>query len=504
MRLYLLFIGLLWIVNTHGQDSIGFSFANQISSENIQKYANVISSDALKGRETGELGQKLAARYIVEHFKELGIQGAGDSLGYYQRYKLYGLPLGNSKMYIDGKTYSDRLDYYSFTSLSDTVISESEVVFLGYGISRRGYDNYKGVVVKGKIGVIFRGEPLGKQTEWSTDFSKKSKLAKSKGLKGLIVVDKDFESKLPRAKFYQNRNRLKFKKPGKKGFPIIHIGPKGLNRIFNSKSIKLIEEGISDDSKHWNLNQVLKCEIHYKSKVREVIAENVLGVIEGNKYPEEYIFISAHYDHLGIREEGIYYGADDNGSGTSAVLEIARVMKLASEEQKGMGRSIVFLFVSGEEKGLLGSSYFVENPLIPINQIVTDLNIDMVGRTDTIHEGDDLNYLYVIGSNKLSSELHNISEETNKKWCGFDFDYRYNAPDDPMRLYYRSDHYNFAKLGIPVIFYFRGLHNDYHKTTDTVDKLEIETIRNVSKLVFMTAWEIGNRNNRLIVDVDKD
>lgn len=504
MRQFYTIIFSVLFVTTYSQDSVGFFFANQISSAQIEKYAKVIASDELEGRETGEKGQKMAARYIVEHLKSLGIEGAGDSLDYYQRYKLYGLPLGDSKMYVDGKTYSDQVDYYSFTALSDTVITESEIVFLGFGISRPGYDNYEGVVVKGKIGVIYRGEPAGKQTEWSTDFSKKSKLAKSKGMLGLIVVDNDFESKLPRAKYYQKKNKLKFERPGSEGFSIIHIGPKGLNRIFNSKSIKQINKGILEGEAKWDLQQKPLCEIHFNAKVREVIAENILGVIEGKNNPDEYVFISAHYDHLGIRDEGIYNGADDNGSGTSAVMEIARAMKLAFDEHKGLGRSVVFLFVSGEEKGLLGSSFYVENPIIPLSHIVTDLNIDMIGRTDTIHQIEDSNYLYVIGSDKLSTELHEISETTNQKWIGFDFDYRYNASDDPFRLYYRSDHYNFAKYGIPVIFYFRGLHNDYHKTSDTVDKLEIETITNVSRLVFLTAWEIGNRSDRIVVDVKED
>jgi hypothetical protein len=491
-------------VTTYSQDSIGFSFTNQISSAQIEQYARVISSDDLEGRETGERGQKMAARYIVEHLKSCGIEGAGDSLGYYQRFKLYGLPLGDTKMYIDGKTYSDQVDYYSFTALSDTVLTQSEIVFLGYGISRLGYDNYAGLTVKGKIGVIYRGEPEGKQTEWSTDFSKKSTLAKSKGMVGLIVVDKEFESKLPRAKFYQKKNKLKFEKPGEEGFSIIHIGPKALNKIFNGKSLKEINQGIFEGQANWNLQQKPMCEIHFNAQVREVIAENILGVIPGNRNPDEYVFISAHYDHLGIREEGIYNGADDNGSGTSAVMELARVMKLASDEQKGVGRSVVFLFVSGEEKGLLGSTYYVENPIIPLSNIIADLNIDMIGRCDTIHDIEYSNYLYVIGSDKLSTDLHQISEAVNDDWIGFDFDYRYNAPDDPFRLYYRSDHYNFAKYGIPVIFYFRGLHEDYHKTTDTFDKLDIETITKVSKLVFMTAREIGNRSDRLMVDVKED
>ncbi|CAM1374576.1 M28 family metallopeptidase [Tenacibaculum xiamenense] len=228
-------------------------------------------------------------------------------------------------------------------------------------------------------------------------------------------------------------------------------------------------------------------------------SENVLAFIEGTEKPEEIIVISAHLDHIGTKNGKIYNGADDDGSGTVAVLEIAEAFKKASDAGKGPKRSILFLHVTGEEKGLLGSKYYTENPIFPLANTVTNLNIDMIGRVDDRHKGNP-NYVYLIGSDKLSSELHNISEAINTKYTKIDLDYKYNDENDPNRFYYRSDHYNFAKHNIPIIFYFNGTHADYHKATDTPDKINYEMLENRTRLVFHTAWEIANRAERIKVD----
>jgi Zn-dependent M28 family amino/carboxypeptidase len=235
-------------------------------------------------------------------------------------------------------------------------------------------------------------------------------------------------------------------------------------------------------------------------------SENVLAFIEGVEKPEEIIVISAHYDHVGTDEEGnIHNGADDDGSGTVSILEIADAFMKAKKDGYGPKRSILFLHVTGEEKGLYGSKFYTENPVFPLKNTITDLNIDMIGRIDKKHEEEDKNnYVYLIGSDRLSSELHNISEQANAKYTKLDLDYTYNAADDPNRFYYRSDHYNFAKHNIPIIFYFNGVHEDYHKPTDTPDKIEYELMTKRAKLVFYTAWEIANRKDRVIVDGTKE
>jgi len=229
-------------------------------------------------------------------------------------------------------------------------------------------------------------------------------------------------------------------------------------------------------------------------------SENVVAFIEGSEKPKEILVISSHYDHLGIDDEGnIFNGADDDGSGTVAILEIAEAFMKAKASGYGPKRSILFLNVTGEEKGLVGSKYYTDHPIFPLAQTVADLNIDMIGRSDVAHKSND-NYVYLIGSDKLSTELHNLSEEVNSKYMNMDLDYTFNDENDPNRFYYRSDHYNFAKNNIPIIFYFNGVHADYHKMTDTPDKIEYDLLAKRAKLVFLTAWEIANRTERPFVD----
>ena len=230
-------------------------------------------------------------------------------------------------------------------------------------------------------------------------------------------------------------------------------------------------------------------------------SENIWAFIEGTEHPEEIIVISAHYDHVGIKNGEIYNGADDDGSGTVALMEIAKAFQKAKNEGKGPNRSILILHVTGEEHGLHGSRYYSENPLFPLKNTVADVNIDMIGRRDDLHK-DTNDYIYLIGSDYLSSELHTICEEVNKKFINTSLDYKYNDRKDPNRFYYRSDHYNFAKNGIPSVFLFSGVHADYHKATDEVDKIEFDALTKRAKLAFVIAWEIANRDKRIVVDKD--
>ena len=230
-------------------------------------------------------------------------------------------------------------------------------------------------------------------------------------------------------------------------------------------------------------------------------SENIWAFIEGSEKPQEIIVISAHYDHVGMKNGEVFNGADDDGSGTVALLEIAQAFKKAKNEGNGPKRSILFLHVTGEEHGLHGSRFYSENPLFPIENTVVDINIDMIGRRDTLHPKTN-NYIYVIGSDRLSSELHTINEEVNAKYTQLELDYKYNDRKDPERIYYRSDHYNFAKKGIPAIFFFNGIHADYHQSSDTPDKIEYDALAKRTQLAFVLAWELANRPERIKVDRD--
>ncbi|NNE77106.1 MAG: M20/M25/M40 family metallo-hydrolase, partial [Pricia sp.] len=232
-----------------------------------------------------------------------------------------------------------------------------------------------------------------------------------------------------------------------------------------------------------------------------VQSENVVAVIKGSEKPDEYLVISSHLDHIGITADGeINNGADDDGSGTVALLEIAEAFKKASDAGQRPKRSIVFLHVTGEEKGLLGSRYYTDvEPIFPLDKTVANLNIDMIGRIDPKRTGRE-NYIYLIGSDKLSTDLHELSEKVNNKYTNVELDYTFNDENDPNRFYYRSDHYNFAKNNIPIIFYFNGTHEDYHRPGDTADKINYDLLENRTRLIFHTAWEIANRGQRVMVD----
>ena len=239
-----------------------------------------------------------------------------------------------------------------------------------------------------------------------------------------------------------------------------------------------------------------------KKKIDWVKTENVAAIIKGSEKPDEYIILTAHLDHVGKKGDDIYNGADDDGSGSMVLLEIAQAFKLAVLDGNRPKRSIVILHVSAEEKGLLGSKYYVENPLFPLENTITNLNVDMIGRTDPTRESNNDNYIYLIGTDRLSSLLHETSEKVNEKTVNLELDYRFNAWDDPNRFYFRSDHYNFAQYNIPVIFYFSGTHEDYHGPGDTADKIRYDLLTKRAKLIFHTAWEIANMEETIEVDVE--
>jgi len=224
-------------------------------------------------------------------------------------------------------------------------------------------------------------------------------------------------------------------------------------------------------------------------------SENVIAFIKGSTYPNQYIIISAHYDHLGKKDGKIYFGADDDASGTSAVLEIAKAFKLATKTGDRPKRSIIFLNSTGEEEGLFGSKFYTDNPIFPLKNTIANLNIDMIGRVDKAHKNQP-NYIYLIGSDKLSVELKNLSEKANTTYTNLHLDYKFDE-NDSNKYYYRSDHYNFAKHNIPIIFYFSGMHKDYHQPTDTPDKINYDLLAKRAKLIFYTTWELANMPNRL-------
>ena len=482
-------------------------FASTITSVELKEMLYTYASDAFEGRETAQPGQKKAVEYIKNHYINLGIPSPISKGDYFQEVPLQIVKTPKTTLTVNGVTFNYFDDYISLTAAPTGKITENQIIYLGYGIDHENYSDYNNIDVTGKIVVLKSGEPKNEDgtykisgtteiSKWSNGrqaLSTKRDAAKKRGAKAIFFMDNTLFSRysgfFKRIANNGGSNRLTLISPEKEiYFFLINetLGKALVGNINESETNAVIENNI---------------ELKYESVTETPSSENVVAYIEGSEKPNEYIVISAHLDHIGVHDGVVNNGADDDGSGTVAVLEIAEAFKEALNKGYRPKRSILFLHVTGEEKGLLGSKYYTDyDPIVPLENTVVDLNIDMIGRTDPKREGGNRNYIYLIGSDILSTELHNISEEVNTKCCNIDLDYKYNDINDPNRFYYRSDHYNFAKNNIPVIFYFNGTHADYHKPTDTPDKIEYDLLENRARLVFYTAWELANRDKRIVLD----
>lgn len=494
-----------------------WNYAQSITAENIKQHVYVLASDSLEGRETGQLGQYKAADYIAKHFKRIGLNTSSQVEGqasFYQNFNLEKIRWAKSYLIMGQDTLFLFKDIYAKGEMLFPQETTLTPVFLGYGIEDNMYSDYTNKNIIGKAAVILQGEPMLNNTslitgttqtsEWSEGWQKKALLAYKKGAKAVFIVspvtNDTFTSAIKRMRETKNGFSMGVESELLKE-KALFITEQQACKLFNTDTT-LLNEWKRKPLERANAfkKATTTCRLKINALVEKIPTQNVIGLLEGSDLKDEYIVVSAHYDHLGKRADGkIFYGADDDGSGTAAVLNMAEAFAQAKKEGKGPRRSLLFTAFTGEEMGLLGSNHYTMNPLFPLSKTVANLNIDMIGRVDKEHENDS-NYVYLIGSNRLSQELHQLSEATNKKYTTLSLDYKYNDPADPNQLYYRSDHYNFAKHGIPVIFYFTGLHEDYHKTTDTPDKLLYRKTSTISKLVFLTAWELANKEERIVVD----
>ncbi len=490
------------------QDSAAIRYSTSITSGGMSKNLHVLASDEYEGRETGKKGQKMAAEYIANQFNAAGIPSINGT--YYQQFPLNVIQPSMAEVSLKGKKFTGGKDYYNFPGQTDQKLKTSEVLFLGFGIEESLYNDYKDVDVKDQVIMILSGEPFkdsvsiisGKKSPslWTSYQKVKTEKARERGAAAVLIVVDDVAQNMEANKHKLESTSMKLDL-SKKEMPVIYISKTMANEILQNKSVEFLRKSISESGKPSSQKTKAKLEITIKNSAEIIQSENVLGYVEGTDLKEELIVITAHYDHLGKEGGIVYNGADDDGSGTVAVIELAKTFAQAKKEGKGPRRSILFMAVAGEEKGLLGSSYYVDHAVFPLKNTVCNLNIDMIGRIDERHKNGD--YIYLIGSDKLSSELHRISEKANTTYSKLELDYTYNDEKDRNRFYYRSDHYNFAKKGIPVIFYFNGVHADYHKETDEVEKIDFVKMEKITRLVFFTAWELANRTERIVVDSNK-
>jgi len=495
-------------------------YAASITKEDLQKQLTIIASAQMQGRETGTEGQRKAAAYIVSQFKAFGLLPAPGTDNYQQYYAIGYDTLLNSQLTIDGKMLVSGKDYIDEIAVNNNgTLNAKEIVFTGYGISDEKYDDYTGKDVKGKIVVFFNGEPkkediylvsgTKRYSTWTYPggLSQKAALAKQKGAAGIIVINPNLTDTITTnaARFAKKSNSRLIKTGVAETINAITIAGGSAKNILGDDffTAELNKAKNNDLLNTDSFSKKIKIKYEYAGQKITVNASNVAGYIEGTDKKDEYVMLTGHYDHLGMRNGKIYYGADDDGSGTCNVIEMAQAFAKAKADGSGPRRTVVFMTVSGEEKGLWGSEHYSDNPLFPLDKTSVDLNTDMIGRIDTERKtADTLNYVYVIGHNKLSSELAGINESVNNKYTGLTLDYKFDDPNDPNRIYYRSDHYNFARKGVPILFFYDGmLKSDYHQPTDTIDKIYWEVYEKRARMIFYTAWQMANRDDMLKRDI---
>ncbi len=483
-------------------------FAKTITAGELKAHLSFLADDLLEGRETGTRGQQVAALYIRSMFMKAGLPGGVDGgNSYFQPYNVV-------KYQIDDATFSSGKTNYSypeafFFGLEGTPAQELNISawqFVGYGLSTPAYDNLKGLKLDSTLAVAVAGSPNAKpqnlraaQAAWKTQAA--DILESGAAAVALIIPDSAYSV----FRRYARRSSMRLVSPTGPTRPVFYFSEKmGAELLANAGAdLAEVKTQLATSPALPGL-KYKKAPLSYSASVvsSSMEASNVVAFLEGSERPDEIIAITGHYDHIGITNGVVNNGADDDGSGTSAVMEIAEAFSLAAQAGHRPKRSLLFMTVSGEEKGLWGSEFYTDNPIFPIKNTVADLNIDMIGRVGDEYKGkaDSLHYVYLIGSDRLSQELHEISEEVNKATENLTLDYKYNDPNDPNRFYTRSDHYNFARFGVPVIFYFNGTHEDYHMPTDDVFKIQFGKMETIARLVFGTAWELANRPERIQVN----
>lgn len=492
-----------------------------ITERELKMHLSFLASQELGGRYTFSDGNNIAARYLASQLESFGYHGAAKDGGFFQKIEFFAnsVDVKNSQLKITSgnltgvslpATFALGKDFFV---RNPTILNlEAPIVFIGYGISLPEQDDFSKVDVKDKIVLVSSNVPKSIAREVTKDqFGAGAAFAH--GAKAVLFIPPDeypLRWSLPKL---DDDGAFQMAKPGQDKSPSnteakIEISLELAKLLLSSINLTL-EDFFNADSAgkaHTQEQLPLKMQINLASETIIKKAQNVAAIYDGSdpKLKNEYVLLSAHYDHIETEGKKIFCGADDDASGTSAILTIAKVLASGLNPK----RSILIVFHTGEEIGLYGSHYFTNiEPLVALDSVVVNLNADMIGRSrkeknnsSLDRELTDKNSIYLIGSDKHSTELHKLSEQTNSEITDLRLDYTYNSENHPSRLFYRSDHYNYAKKGIPIIFYFTGLHSDYHRATDTVEKIDFEKLARISKLIYATAWRVSNLEKRLTVD----
>lgn len=494
-----------------------------ITAAQLRDYLFFVASDEMEGRNTPSRGLDLTAKFLALNLSRWGFKPAGDNGTFFQK-----IPLQNRKLVVDqtGATLNGRKLALGadFIARANDGSAAGQLVFVGHGLQlkSKGLDPYQGIEVRDKILVVLDGLPKGVgrnelRGKAGVDYQTAESYGRQNGAKGIISLPGSFTlrfwDQMHQQTISASRPMLGSTTPTSV-LPTIILSEKSARELMAGQKVdfetlrKQVEDGTVGPS--FELTPDRQLTFAVKVAGEEISTQNVVAILEGSDptLRNEYVAVGAHYDHVGIGNpdqngDRIFNGADDDGSGTVAVLAIAEALARGPKPK----RSILLVWHTGEEKGLWGSEWFVEHPTVPLKQIIAQLNIDMIGRSRKADDANPRNAgltgpneIYVIGSRMMSSQLAELSEKVNQSYLNLQFNYKYDDPEDKERLFFRSDHYNYAKKGIPIIFYFDGIHEDYHRQSDHPDKIDYEKMEKVTRTVFAKMWRLANQPNRPVVD----
>lgn len=501
----------------------GGEFGNYeaITAAELKEYLYYVASDEMEGRDTPSRGLDMTAKFIAEKLSRWGVKPGGTDNSFLQKFALTSrrvLPEQTTAS-LNGQDLKLGEDFIAVPFAGQ---ASGPIVYVPYDLIKSKNANQE-LDLKGKIMLVAEENAKGGASRQggrgrsSVDYDSLDRYGRAHGAKGVIILPgaSTLASWDQRYKTSVNPFRLTIERPQQSSnLPLIFVSEKTAAALLQGEKVDF--EGIKkqmnggEQGESFALSPAKQIGFNVAAKAESMLTQNVVGVIEGSDpvLKNEYVAVGAHYDHVGMRQSGdgdrIFNGADDDGSGTVATLTIAHALATSPQRPK---RSVIFVWHAGEEKGLWGSEFFTDNPAVPINQIITQLNIDMIGRSkkegDTNPANKDLtgpNAIYVIGSKMMSTELGNLSEEVNNAFLKLDFNYKYDAPNDPERFFYRSDHFNYARKGIPIIFYFDGVHEDYHRPSDTADKIDYQKMEKVARTIYAMMWKLANAPSRPKVD----
>ncbi len=471
MRPFIISILIIVSAPTRSQDDPRLVYARQIDSLDLASYVHDLSSDDMQGRKTGSVGLEKAATYIEKQFKSIGLMSIlNEGTSYRQEFKLIRSTPDINQVEINDYKLKNGVDYFFEGEMHMEKPQESRLIFL----SGSQLNNLDHLDIKDKVVAFPRLEDPFENFECFHGLAR---------LKPRLIIQMIQEQSLE--KFLEA-----YPSSGERG-TYLASDPNtqhGIGNLYmDIRVVQMVtgysQEQIIRDPQETNIRY------HIQRKLRPVTTSNLVGVLKGEDSSNFNLIISAHYDHIGIKNRLVYSGADDNASGMAALLEIAEAFKQANDNGVQFDGNIFFVAFSAEEDGLWGSRFFVENPPVPLGHISANFNLDMVGRISP--EYDDYgNYLYLLGADGQSKALHETISKVNDQFANITLDYSFDNKDHPLQVLQRGDHWNFAKAGIPIIFFFGGIHDDYHLPTDTADKIDYSALKTRTELIYHTAWEL--------------